>query len=79
MMVKLSHDQRRALVVLASVGEMGATEALMLAHGFEMAMLVDLVRDGLANTAPESVWAGGRKMEVTRLRITESGRQALVE
>jgi hypothetical protein len=78
-MVKLSHDQRRALVVLAGIGEMGATEALMLAHGFEMAMLVDLVRDGLANTAPESVRAGGRKMEVTRLRITQAGRRALAE
>jgi hypothetical protein len=40
-------DQRRALRLLAAAPN-GATEAIMLAHGFTNAMLDALVRDGLA-------------------------------
>jgi hypothetical protein len=39
--------RRRALELLAASAD-GATEAIMLAHGFTMEMLVDLVRAGLA-------------------------------
>jgi 2-methylcitrate dehydratase PrpD len=55
----------------------GCTEAIMLAHGFATELLVDLVRDGLATAAPGIVYAGNRPIEVTRLTITDAGRQAL--
>ena len=73
-MTILSDEQRRALALLAGVGSMGTTEALMLAHGFEIEMLADLVRDELASAAPEWIHAGGRATEVNRLRIADAGR-----
>jgi hypothetical protein len=49
----------------------------MLAHGFTIPQMVKLVRAGLATATPERVVAGGRKVEVARVRITEAGRRAL--
>jgi len=47
-------------------------------HGFTVEMLVDLVRAGLATATAERMVAGGRSMEVARVRITEAGRRVLV-
>jgi len=69
-------DPRRALRLLASAPE-GVTEALMLAHGFSVELLVDLCIAGLATAKPDQMRAGRRTMEVVRMRITEAGRQAL--
>jgi hypothetical protein len=71
-------DRRRALELLASCRD-GCTEAIMLAHGFTIEQLVDLVRAGLATATAERVVAGSRKMEAATLRITEAGRRALGE
>ena len=49
----------------------------MLAHGFSVGQLVELVRSGLAVATPERVVAGGRAKELARVRITEAGRRAL--
>ena len=68
-------QQRRALRQLADVQE-GMTEALM-AHGFNSELLVDLCIAGLAIAKVERMIAGGRTVEVVRLKITETGRQAL--
>jgi len=57
----------------------GATEAILLAHGITVEMLADMVRAGLATAKAERVVAGGRSMEVVRVRITEAGRRALAE
>jgi hypothetical protein len=54
----------------------GCTEALMLAHGFTAALLVDLVGSGLASMHTERR-VGWHEFEVTRLQITEEGQQAL--
>ena len=69
-------EQRRALRQLASAPE-GTTEALMLAHGFTVERMVELVRAGLAIATAERVVAGNRTMEVATLRITEAGRRVL--
>jgi hypothetical protein len=69
-------DRRRALGVLAGAPE-GVTEALMLAHGFRVELLVDLCLAGLATAKPEHMRAGRRAMEVVRMKITDAGRQAL--
>jgi hypothetical protein len=55
----------------------GVTEALMLAHGFRVELLVDLCLAGLATAKPEHMRAGRRTMEIVRMKITEAGRQAL--
>jgi hypothetical protein len=57
----------------------GCTEAIMLAHGFKIELLVELVRAGLATANTERMLASGRPMEVTRLRITGAGRRALAQ
>jgi hypothetical protein len=49
----------------------------MLAHGFTIPQMVELVRAGLATATPERVVAGRRTIEVATVRITEAGRRAL--
>jgi hypothetical protein len=72
-------DRRRALELLASSRD-GCTEAILRAHGFSTAQIVDLERAGLATAHGQRVVAGGsgRTMEVARVKITEAGRRALV-
>jgi hypothetical protein len=45
-------DRRRALELVASCPD-GCTEAIMLAHGFTVAQMVELVRGGLATASAE--------------------------
>jgi len=71
-------DRRRALELIAASHD-GATEAIMLAHGFTVEQLVGLVRSGLASATPERVLAGKRATEATTVRITEAGRRALAQ
>jgi len=51
----------------------------MLAHGFTVDMLVELVTARLAIAQTERMVAGRRPIEVIRFRITEVGRRALAE
>jgi hypothetical protein len=69
-------DRRRALELLAASPD-GCTEALMLAHGFTVELLVDLCIAELAIATPERMVVGGRTVEVVRMKITEAGRRAL--
>jgi len=71
-----SDERRRALKMLADLPE-GSTEALLLAHGFTSAVIAELVDTGLATSIIEPILAGGRPVEVTRIRITYRGRVAL--
>jgi len=75
-MPTLLRKRRRALTVLAQSPQ-GCTEAIMQAHGFPVVLLAGLVRDGLATATTERTFAGKKPMEVTQMRITEAGRQAL--
>jgi hypothetical protein len=68
--------RRRALELLAASPD-GATEAILVAHGFTIDLLVELVRAGLATAKAQLAVAGGRPMEVTRVRITDAGRRVL--
>jgi hypothetical protein len=70
-------DRRRALELLAASHD-GVTEAIMRAHGFTVEQMVELVRSGLASATPERVVAGKRVMQITRVRITDVGRKALI-
>jgi hypothetical protein len=49
----------------------------MLAHGFTIEQMVELVRAGLATATPQRMRAGRARMEVATLRITDAGRDAL--
>ena len=72
----LRDDYRRALTVMATSPD-GCTDAIMLAHGFKLEVVVELCRGGLARTTTDRICTGGRMRDVTRVRITEAGRHAL--
>jgi hypothetical protein len=63
--------RRRALELLASCGVEGCTQALMMAHGFSIEDMVELVRAELATVSAEHI-----VMDVLRLRITDKGWRA---
>jgi hypothetical protein len=74
----LPDEQRRALELLARSPN-GCTEALMLAHGFELKMLDQLEIDGLAKADARETMAGSRAMKVVWLQITAAGRKAIAD
>jgi hypothetical protein len=55
----------------------GCTEAIMLAHGFTVEQMVELVRAGLASVKTERMMAGTQPIMVAHVRITEAGRRVL--
>ena len=69
-------DRRRALELLAASPD-GLPEGVLLAHGFTVEMMVELVRAGLASASSERVVAGKHRAEVARVKITDEGRRAL--
>jgi hypothetical protein len=76
---RLSPHPRRTLELLEllAISPCGATEALLVrAHGFNIDMITDLVRAGLA-TAEREIPASAMPAEIVRVRITAAGRQAL--
>ena len=80
----LSAEQRRALELLAG-SPRGCTRARLLADGFTVDMLADLVREGLVTTQRDTLRVGrrtrvgGRTIRVERYRITDAGRRAIEE
>jgi hypothetical protein len=70
-------NRRRALELLASCRD-GCTEAMMLAHGFTIEQMVELINAGLATASTERVVAEKRKIEVAWVRITDAGRRMLL-
>ncbi len=77
--MRLSAEQRRAVSLLAGSGRNGVTGPLLAAHGFSVSTIAGLVSRGLATIAHEKVKAGGKLIEVARVRITDAGRDALGE
>ena len=72
----LSGEARRALELLARNPD-GVNEALLLAHGFSRQLLTSLVRSGLATWHHRAMRAGGRRIIVDYMVITDAGRDAL--
>jgi len=73
----LSHSARHALELL-DVAPRGLTEPLLLTYGFSRKMLSGLIRSELATAQRQTVKLSGEPVEVTCVRITEAGHQALV-
>jgi hypothetical protein len=72
----LPPPRHRALELLASRRD-GCTEAIMIAHGFTVPQMAELVRTGLATAHTRRAIAGRRRIEIASMKITEAGRQAL--
>jgi len=73
---RLDTKMRDALELLSAASPR-CPEPLLLALGFKIEVLADLVRQGLATALTEPSNAGGRPVEVVHLKITEAGRRAL--
>jgi hypothetical protein len=71
-------DRRRTLELLAASRD-GCAQAILIAHGFSIEQMLELVRDGLATAHRQRVIVGKRTIEVARMKITEAGRQALTD
>jgi hypothetical protein len=76
MAVTLSVERRRLLRLLARCPD-GCAEALLMAYGFSIKFLADIVLDGLATAQPSTTRAGGREAIVVWMQITEAGRRAI--
>ena len=68
-------DRRRALALLAGPRD-SCTEAIMLAHGFTVDQMVELVS---APAKAERIVGGTRDFEIARMWITDAGLRVLVE
>jgi hypothetical protein len=71
-------EQRRALATLTKAGIDGASQTLLMAHGFCVSMIAGLINRGLATLTREKVRAGNRLIDVHKVRITAAGREALI-
>ena len=74
--MSLSAEQRRALELLAA-SPGGYTKGRLLADGFTVDMLADLVCEGLATVQRDTLRVGGRQIRVERYRITDDGRRMI--
>ena len=72
----MTDDDRRLLELLAE-SEDGATGALLLAYGFAIKVIFNVVKAGLATTQAERLHAVSHPVEI--VRITDSGRRALAK
>ena len=70
-------DQREALNLLARSTH-GYRESILLDRGYPIEMLRRLIGDGLIVAEREPAYLRRRAIVVTRMRITEAGRRALV-
>jgi hypothetical protein len=73
----LTPERRRMLELLASNRHGVSAELLVHGHGLSRRMLAGIVRAGLAAAKHEVIMAGGKAVEVVRIRITNHGRRAL--
>jgi hypothetical protein len=73
---RLTPKARWALELIA-VDRRGLTEPLLRTYGFTVRMLAGLIRAGLATAQRQTVKAGGQATKVIRIKITETGRQAI--
>ena len=78
-MTRLTTERRRALKLLASSPSGVTKKLLILDHGFKRQMLAALIATGLAAAEHEVVKVGGKTIEVSRIRITAAGREALAK
>jgi hypothetical protein len=77
LVIRISSEQERALKLLASSRDGVNEETLLRGHGVSRGVLSSLIRRRLAVTQREVAMAGGKAIEVVRIRITAAGRRAI--
>jgi hypothetical protein len=74
---RLTPERRRMLKLLARSRHGVDEELLVHGHGFRRPTIAGLHRIGLAAVEREVMKAGGKTIEIVRVRITEAGRKAI--
>jgi hypothetical protein len=69
------NDLRNGALRLLAENPDGCTAARMVAHGFTLEVLIELIVAGLATTQTEQVGRASQPMGRTHFRITEAGRR----
>jgi hypothetical protein len=71
--------KRKRQEVLAMLADSpdGCTDAALLASGFTVRLIIELIYAGLAMAELERIPVGHREVEVARVTITEAGRREL--
>jgi hypothetical protein len=77
-MAKLSDEEIRALRLLARSPN-GCTEPVILAHGFALDHIANLVFGGFAKREVRNMTSNGRQEKVVRMQITDAGRKAIAD
>ena len=72
----MNPDQLRALSILAASPN-GCIEATLIAQGFTVDSLVELIEAGLVSAKTRRVIISRSPIEVRRFHITEAGREAI--
>jgi hypothetical protein len=75
-MAGMKVDQLRTLSILAG-NPNGCTEATLIAQGFTVDSLVELIEAGLVSATTRRVIVSRKPIEVRRFHITEAGRAAI--
>jgi hypothetical protein len=70
-------NRRRALELLAANRKRLHRSDHACAR-FKPEMVVEMIRDGLATASAERMIAGGKSIEIARMKITDAGRRTLV-
>jgi hypothetical protein len=76
MTITMTKDEHRLLDMLADHSA-GCTERLLMAHGFRLKLIAELVGQRFATATTERVITAGQAIDTTRIRITDAGRTAL--
>jgi hypothetical protein len=71
------NDLRSGALRLLAENPDGCTAARMVAHGFILEVLIELIVAGLATTQTEQMGRASQPMGRTHFMITEAGRRAL--
>jgi hypothetical protein len=77
-MAKLRDEELRTLRLLAR-SPSGWTEPVILAHGFGLDQIANLVFRGLAKREVSIVTIGGRQVKIVRMQITAAGLKAIAD
>jgi hypothetical protein len=77
-MTKLSNDEVPVLRLLAR-SENGCTEPVILAQGFTLDQIADLIFRGFAKREVRNMPLDGRQVKIVRMQITSAGLKAIAD
>ena len=77
-MAKLRDEELRTLRLLAQYPS-GCTEPVILAHGFTLDRIANLVFRGFAKREVNNVTIGGRQVKIVRMQVTAAGLKAIAD